>query len=140
MKTNRKAKQVCNQCGKEFYVVYHPNGYYDYCDDVCDCDSDFRPANGEPSITEYLKMRKDVEEVEWLDENVPCGIIVDSDTILADFMHDCDFEVSGLSQDIMRIWKDSEDKKSIEDLFEVLVGTSFRNYLDCCLADITKSA
>lgn len=51
--------QQCNACGKQFDVVYHSDGTYDYVDEgaVCGCDSDFSPVDG-PSLAEWLENLK----------------------------------------------------------------------------------
>ena len=47
--------QECHSCGAHFTIEYCENGGYDYLDYPCDCDSDFSPAYGEPSISEWLE-------------------------------------------------------------------------------------
>lgn len=44
----------CSQCGHDFLVRYNPDGTYDYKESPCDCEADFYPAEGEPSISEWL--------------------------------------------------------------------------------------
>lgn len=54
-KNNTLAIQKCNQCGTTFAVRYNRDGSYTYYDEPCDCDSDFSPADGELSISEWIE-------------------------------------------------------------------------------------
>lgn len=79
-----------------------------------------------------------VEKVEKLFKSVPNGVIVDSDTILADLTEECNMRESGLSSDIFDIWKNSYDKKSVEDMFEVFTDTGFEQYLEKCIIETSR--
>ena len=46
-----------------------------------------------------------IKNVEKLNNNTPDGQIVDADTILVDLIQECDYEFSGIAQDIFNIWK-----------------------------------
>ena len=78
-----------------------------------------------------------LSEVEKLSQNTPNGRIIDSDTILADIMDDADFQISGISQDIFNIWKNSNDKKAVEDLFEIFTEVKFEHYLSRCINEMS---
>ena len=45
----------CEKCGTVFGVCYHADGSYEYANAPCECEADFRPINGEPSISEWLE-------------------------------------------------------------------------------------
>lgn len=58
---NRQQKivrQQCNECGCEFDLVYWSDGTYTYLDDTCDCESNFSPVDGQPSLSEWLEQIK----------------------------------------------------------------------------------
>lgn len=64
-----------------------------------------------------LKTSTLIKEIEELNNNTPEGCIVDGDTILTDLIESNDFELSGMCQDIFNIWKNSKDKKAVEQMF-----------------------
>ena len=47
--------QVCMCCGKIFPVRYLENRNIEYMDEPCECESDFEPISGEPSISEWME-------------------------------------------------------------------------------------
>lgn len=47
--------QACTCCGKIFAVRYLENGNIEYMDEPCECESDFEPISGEPSINEWME-------------------------------------------------------------------------------------
>jgi len=57
----RLVEQVCDQCGKHFQIFYNferdADGkvkvYYDYPMGACNCEAEFSPIDGEPSLTEW---------------------------------------------------------------------------------------
>lgn len=51
-KIYRVVEHICNCCGKHFYLKYCSDGTYEYVGEVCDCEADFHPVEGEPSISE----------------------------------------------------------------------------------------
>lgn len=53
-------EQECHGCGKHFYLEYCSDGTYEYIGIVCDCDADFSPVNGEPSIQEWINSIKEI--------------------------------------------------------------------------------
>lgn len=79
-----------------------------------------------------------LREVETLNKNTPDGVIVDADTILADLIHENDFEVTGLAEEIFNTWRKSLDKKSVEEVFYSLTGTEFSDYLLKCKEQISR--
>ena len=79
-----------------------------------------------------------VEQVEALNASTPEGMIVDSDTILVDLLDNCDFEFTGISQDIFNIWKNSTDKKAVEAMFYEFTDMEFHDYLLKCQKEITR--
>lgn len=44
--------QTCTCCGKIFPVEYFENGNIEYIGEPCECECDFEPISGEPSISE----------------------------------------------------------------------------------------
>ena len=56
-----------------------------------------------------MTTREKIRQVELLNTSTPEGIIIDSDTILADLLSNVDNEISGFSQDIFNIYKRSKD-------------------------------
>lgn len=82
-----------------------------------------------------LEMIKKVEE---LNNNTPNGRIVDADTILADIVANCDFEFTGFAQDIFHIWKQSKDKKAVEQMFYEFTDMEFEDYLRKCADEISR--
>lgn len=57
-KKYKVVEQVCEVCGKHFYLRYCSDGSYEYIGDTCDCEEFFRPIDGEPSISEWLEKLK----------------------------------------------------------------------------------
>lgn len=45
----------CAKCGNVFDVLYMADGSYAYANEPCECNADFHPINGEPSISEWLE-------------------------------------------------------------------------------------
>lgn len=79
-----------------------------------------------------------IKEVEKLNNNTPDGRIVDGDTILADLIESNDFEMTGMCQDIFNIWKDSTDKKAVEEMFFEFTGVEFVSFLEKCKREISR--
>lgn len=79
-----------------------------------------------------------INEVEKLNNNTPEGRIVDGDTILADLIMFNDFELSGMCQDIFNIWKNSTDKKAVEEMFFEFTGVEFVSFLEKCKKEISR--
>ena len=75
-----------------------------------------------------LKTSALIKEVEELNNNTPDGRIVDGDTILTDLIESNDFELSGMCQDIFNIWKNSTDKKAVEQMFFEFTGLEFVSF------------
>lgn len=50
-----EVEQECDSCGHKFTVNYRADGTYAYVNDPCDCEADFHPAEGLPSIREWLE-------------------------------------------------------------------------------------
>lgn len=79
-----------------------------------------------------------IERVENLNDNTPDGIVVDADTILVDLINECYYEFSGFAQDIFNIWKNSNDKPAVAQMFYEFTGVEFEDYLETCLGQISR--
>lgn len=79
-----------------------------------------------------------IKDVEDLNDNTLDGKIIDADTILVDVIENCDYLVSGMAQDIFNIWKNSNDKKAVEQMFYEFTDMEFEDYLQKCKAEITR--
>ena len=79
-----------------------------------------------------------IKDVEMLNNNTPNGRIVDADTILVDLLENSDFSFTGFAQDIFNIWKDSSDKKAVEQMFFEFTDMEFEDYLHKCKDQITR--
>lgn len=84
------------------------------------------------------KIESMIEEVEQLNANTPDGIVVDYDTILVDLIECADFKINGLSQDIFNIWKKSNDKRAVEQMFFEFTDIEFDKYLEKCKKEISR--
>lgn len=83
-------------------------------------------------------MEKLLKEVEKLNANTPDGIVVDADTILVDVIQKNDFEITGIAQDIFNIWRNSSDRKAVEQMFFEFTDMEFKDYLKKCKEEITR--
>ncbi|MBQ8134587.1 MAG: hypothetical protein IJ192_09320, partial [Clostridia bacterium] len=71
----------------------------------------------------------------------PFGEICDADTVLADiFEHASDegFDITGLGESILKIWKKSKDKTSVEALFHALTDVTFEDFVKQCVSKTTR--
>ena len=83
-------------------------------------------------------MEKLLKEVEELNSNTPDGVVVDADTILVDAIQKNDFEITGIAQDIFNIWRNSSDRKAVEQIFFEFTDMEFKDYLKKCKEEITR--
>ena len=84
----------------------------------------------EKEHTEFEGTVKELaEHVMDLSTKQPDGMIHDADTILADIMEAADFQVSGISDDILKLYLDVENKDDFESLFYLMTDEKFENYL-----------
>lgn len=79
-----------------------------------------------------------IKEVEELNDNTSEGQIINADTILIDLVQNADHEFIGFAQDIFNIWKESSDKKAVEQMFCEFTDIEFDRYLIRCKEEITK--
>lgn len=86
-----------------------------------------------------MKTKKKANIVLKLLKDTPDGTIRDADTILADLMENADFCQSGTAAEVIRIYKQSKDKKTVKCLFEFFTDTSFDSWLDQCVKQTTRS-
>lgn len=82
---------------------------------------------------------KKVQGVLELLGNTPNGVVIDADTILADLIAAADFEVNGVAAELLSIWDKSKDRASIEQMFCLITGCAFEDYLDRCIAETTQA-
>lgn len=54
-KIYKTVEQICEGCGKHFYLEYCSDGTYSYIGEVCECDAEFHPVDGEISISEWME-------------------------------------------------------------------------------------
>ena len=85
-------------------------------------------------------VERDLELIEKIEKfndstNGKNGYIRDSDTILKDLVDECDFEFSGISQDIFCIYKRSHDKAAVRQMFFEFTGVDFEEYLEKCVKE-----
>lgn len=85
-----------------------------------------------------MTLKDKIKEVETLTSNTANGVIRDADTILADAIEENDFEVSGIAKNIFNIWKNSSDKKAVEQVFFEFTDIDFEEYFDKCLTETTR--
>jgi len=92
------------------------------------------------TIKGVLKMENTkalINNVIWLNNNTPDGMVVDADTILADLVENADMHFTGLAQDIFNIWEQSSDKKAVERMFYEFTEVEFTDFLEKCINEIT---
>ena len=83
-------------------------------------------------------MEELLKEVEELNENTPFGFIKDADTILNDIIDETDYVFDGIAQDIFNIWRNSSDKKAVEQMFFEFTDMEFKDYLEKCKKEISR--
>lgn len=93
----------------------------------------------ESALMGELQSRKDLtanllSQVEKLHN----GVIIDADTILTDLIDARKYRFPGLAQDIFNIWKASQDKQAVEQMFFELTLVEFDEYLRRCMDEITR--
>lgn len=57
-KIYKTVEQICEGCGKHFYLKYCSDETYEYVGEVCDCEAGFHPVEGEPSVSEWMETLK----------------------------------------------------------------------------------
>ena len=85
-----------------------------------------------------MTTREKIRQIELLNSSTPNGMIIDSDTILADLLLNVDNEVTGFSQDIFNIYKRSKDKDAVKQMFFEFTDMEFDDYLDKCMKEIKR--
>lgn len=68
-------------------------------------------------IIKNKEINKMIKQVEKLYKNTLNGIIIDADTILKDLIDESDFEFPGISQDVFNIYRKSNDKQAVKEMF-----------------------
>jgi hypothetical protein len=61
---------------------------------------------------------------------MPNGTIRDANTVLQDVLDKTEPEITGLAAEIITLYLESSDKKSMSAMFEAMTGCSFEEYLD----------
>lgn len=77
-------------------------------------------------MSSCVRLAKEVLE---LSENQPMGAIQDADTVLADIMEKSDFRVTEISDELLKMYLDVEDKDDFESLFFLIADETFEEYL-----------
>lgn len=112
---------------------------YEYLSKMIDRKEEkYKKEENMENINKENDVRKIIEEVEYLNNNTPDGIITDADTILVDLIENCDYNFTGFAQDIFNIWKKSKDKEAVEQMFYEFTGTEFNDYLEDCISNISR--
>lgn len=65
-----------------------------------------------------------------MQSTMPNGTIRDADTVLQDILDETEPEITGLATEIIMLYLNSTDKKSVSAMFETITGCSFEEYLD----------
>lgn len=86
----------------------------------------------------YENTNHNVSVAEYLNNNTPDGMIRDADTILEDIIENRDKEVSGVANDVFKIYRNASDKKSVKAIFEAITGTTFDDYVNECVKNTTR--
>ena len=77
-----------------------------------------------------MDLTKLVEEVMELSTKQPDGVkFRDADTILADLIEECDFQVTGIADELLRLYLDAENKEDFKSLFFFMTEKNFEDYL-----------
>lgn len=74
----------------------------------------------------YTKLAEEVMDLSVMQPN---GCIQDADTILADIMKAADFCVTGIADDILRLYLEVENKDDFESLFYLMADVKLEDYL-----------
>ena len=95
------------------------------------------------SANNYTAVCQLVKEVKELYDNTPEGKIIDADTVLADVTEKCVNENQGmrevgLAMELLEIWENSEDKKSVEEVFHLFTDMTFVDFLEECKKQTTR--
>mgnify|MGYP000671181796 CR=1 FL=1 len=53
----------------------------------------------------------------------------DADTILADLIEECDFQVTGIADELLRLYLEAENKDDFKSLFFFMTEKNFEDYL-----------
>lgn len=77
-----------------------------------------------------MELTKLVEEVMELSTKQPDGVkFRDADTILADFIEECNFQVTGIADELLRLYLEAENKEDFKSLFFFMTEKNFEDYL-----------
>lgn len=77
-----------------------------------------------------MDLTKLVEEVMELSTKQPDGVrFRDADTILADLIEECDFQVTGIADELLRLYLEAENKDDFKSLFFFMTEKNFEDYL-----------
>ena len=86
-----------------------------------------------------MTIEEKIKEVKHLNHNTPDGGIIDADTILADIVEKSDMQETGLADELLMVYeKETDAKHAVKDVFLMLTGISFEDYLDACIEKITR--
>lgn len=86
-----------------------------------------------------LSSINNIESTEKMLDNIYTGrTVVDSDTILADMLEEIFEDNTGIGHETFRIYKESSDKAAFNELFVLLTGYDFKEYVAKCEVEMQE--
>lgn len=73
-----------------------------------------------------------------MQHNMPNGVVLDADTVLADILDNVETEVTAAGFELIELYLRSADKPGFCQLFEALTGTSWTAFIEETLRVMTK--
>ena len=78
-----------------------------------------------------------IGEIEQMNKHIPDGVIIDADTTLVDLVENAEHEITGFAEEIFNIYKESNDKNAVCQMFYEFIGVELDEYLEICKDEIT---
>lgn len=93
--------------------------------------------NNVQQLRNQQKTRNMFETLAFLEKQLEGqSVIRDADTVLADILEGTDFELTGIAEELLKIYQNSKDRESVETCFEALTGWTLSDYLKKCIATV----